>query len=44
MIIEKNMEYNIIFNDEKLLNKDFLKIPNNNLKIIFDKIENLSIK
>lgn len=36
------MEYKIIFNDEKLLNKDFSKIPDNLLKNIFDKIDYLS--
>ena len=42
MIIEKNMDYNVIFNDQKLLDKDFSKIPYDFLKNIFDKIDYLS--
>lgn len=38
------MEYNIIFNDEKLLDKDFSNIPDKILKNIFSKIEKLSKK
>lgn len=38
------MEYKIIFNDEKLLNKDFTNIPDKILNNIFSKIENLSNK
>lgn len=36
------MAYSVVFNDEKLLNKDFSKIPNKILINIFDKIELLS--
>lgn len=42
MIIEKNMVYKIIFNDEKLLNKDLSSIPNKILDNIFSKIDNLA--
>ena len=35
--------YKILFNNEKLLNKDFSKIPEMNLKLIFNKIDLLSI-
>lgn len=37
------MEYKIFFNDEKLLSKDFSKIPKHNMDLIFNKINNLSI-
>jgi hypothetical protein len=42
MILEKNMTYNIILNDEKLLKKDFSKIPESILNNIFSKLEQLS--
>ena len=40
MIIEKNMEYNIFFNSEKIINKDISKIPKQNLDLIFSKLDN----
>ncbi|MDD5770434.1 MAG: type II toxin-antitoxin system RelE/ParE family toxin [Candidatus Gracilibacteria bacterium] len=36
------MEYKIIFNDEKLLKKDFSKIPTDIVNNIFHKLEHLS--
>ena len=36
--------YKILFNNEKLLNKDFSKIPEKNLNIIFNKLDWLSIE
>ena len=42
MIIEKNMVYNIIFNDEKILNKDLSKISKKNIDNIFVKLEFVS--
>lgn len=36
------MAYNIIFHDEKLLDKDLSKIPNNYLENIFNKLDYLS--
>lgn len=35
------MEYNIIFQDEKVISKDFSKIPKNYLENIFKQIEKL---
>ena len=42
MILEKNMQYKIIFRSEKIILNDISKIPNKNLDIIFIKINNLS--
>jgi len=39
MIIKINMEYKILFNSEKLINKDISKIPKQNLDLIFKRIE-----
>ena len=36
------MLQSIIFNDEKILKKDFYKIPKNISKIIFSKLDSLS--
>jgi len=36
------MEYKIYFSNEKIINKDFSKIPKKKLDIIFQKIESLS--
>lgn len=44
MIIEKNMNYKIIFRSEKIIFKDISKIPQQNRKVIFDKIDELSKK
>jgi len=44
MIIEKNMEYKILFNSEKLINKDISKIPKQNLDLIFNKLNFLKIQ
>lgn len=35
------MDYKILFNSEKLINKDISKIPKQNLNLIFKKIESL---
>lgn len=37
------MVFSIIFNDEKIIHKDFSKISRKKLKIILNKIESLSI-
>jgi hypothetical protein len=42
MITEQNMEYKIIFLDEKLIHKDLSKIPQENRDIIFEKLKTLS--
>jgi hypothetical protein len=36
------MEYKIIYRSEKIILKDISKIPKQNLKPIFDKLESLS--
>jgi len=42
MIIEKNIMYKIIFRSEKIINKDFSKIPKSILDNVLLKIECLS--
>ncbi len=42
MTLEKNMKYKISFHRERLIQKDISKIPQNNIKIIFDTIEFLA--
>lgn len=37
------MEYKIIFSSEKIIRKDFSRIPKKNMSSIFEKIDELSI-
>jgi hypothetical protein len=41
MITQVNMEYKIIFASEKIISKDFSKIPEKNKSLIFQKIKEL---